>query len=296
MLELTHVLKPSLAVANAHARFASAKQMFRTYVKHPLSVGLLRKALTTVSPVFSQFSKSGYVFVFNLPLLFSNFFGRLGNAWFLRTLHRVARRSRKFLSDTPAAEAMAASIGPSASECHPAGVSKATDLEPNFSYPKTVAQRTSTSGWPSKLRIYRDGLFLSPWSKSLETLFALSDLEQREQMQNSPHSPHRPSTAGLFESGPPGALLSPATIVYGMKDPAFEPKLGLEGMGDYVVKGSQVVVLDKGGHWLPVEKEGIEIIEEVLVWSLEGEKEPLKVKLADSCEQFGKGVRLVVDN
>jgi pimeloyl-ACP methyl ester carboxylesterase len=294
---VTHLfMQPHLVATNARNRFASAKQMLRTYMRNPTAFGLLSKAYAVISPILSQLRKSNYIFVFLLPQPLSVFAGRMANSWFLRVLHRLAQRKRSFLIDTPAAEAMAASVGPGASECHP---TPKTDM--HQSYPESVARRIPSGGWYNKIRLYREGLFLKPWQKSLETLFALRNLEELEESSPrsksaSPHSAHRPSTAGLFDSGPPGALRSPATIVYGMKDLAFEPKLGLEGIQDYLVKGSQVVLVEKGGHWLPVEQEGGQVLEEVITWCLEEENgTTLKAWLAESCEKFGKRVKVTVE-
>jgi pimeloyl-ACP methyl ester carboxylesterase len=251
--------------------------------------------MSNVSPVLGQLSKSGYVFTFQLPTLFTNFFGRVGNAWFLRVLHRVGRWQKTFLTGTAAAEAMAASVGPGLAECHPNTAPKDASSGEELSYPSSVAKRIATQGWHNKLRIYRDGLFLSPWPKSLETLFALSTLDDQGKNQPSPQSPRRPSTTGLFDTGPPGSLQAPATVVYGMKDPAFETRLGLEGMSDYLVRRSQVVLLERGGHWLPLEKNANRVLEEIILWSLEGEKVPLGSSLAIALEQSGEGVKIAVD-
>lgn len=73
--------------------------------------------------------------------------------------------------------------------------------------------------------------------------------------------------ASLFDaggSGPKGALRAPATLVVGHKDVAFDWRLGLEGMGDYLGKGGAVVVCENAGHWLVREEVGLEVLRRVV--------------------------------
>jgi hypothetical protein len=55
----------------------------------------------------------------------------------------------------------------------------------------------------------------------------------------------------------------------GQHDPAFDQRLALNGVKDFLVPGSQVVLV-KGGHWLPLEETGRRIIEKTVLWALDG--------------------------
>ena len=179
----------------------------------------------------------------------ANYFSRFGNYWFLRLLHTHANGGRK-LAPKEAGEAMASSAGPGAAQIG----------EGRQTYHNSLRKRISHNGMLEKIRIYREGLFRDPWEKSIETIVALSELQSSSSR----------SGAGLFEDGPRGALKAPATIIYGLDDPAFESRLALDGISDYLSKGSAVVPLEDGGHWLPLEKDGSGLITEVVLRALNG--------------------------
>ena len=137
-----------------------------------------------------------------------------------------------------------------------------------------------------KIRIYQDNLIWGTWEKSLETIVALSEIDV---------SPSRSSSgAGLFEDGPPGAIKAPATIIYGKHDVAFEPRLALDGMTDYLTKESHVLQVETGGHWLPSETMGQKLIGAVLSWTLADEQEKDKESLGQALEGYNR-VRMLVD-
>lgn len=48
---------------------------------------------------------------------------------------------------------------------------------------------------------------------------------------------------------PEGALKAPATLMMGLHEPAFDQRLSLDNARDYLVKGSQVVIIKEAGHW-----------------------------------------------
>lgn len=172
---------------------------------------------------------------------------------------------RNFGSERERAELLATSSGPGIGQFQEGEKGKGEG------YGESVKERIKDLGMSAKIRLYREGLLSGPWEKSLETVVALSEI---------PVSPTRSNSgAGLFEDGPPGALKVPATIIYGGFDPAFERRLALDGMGDYLTRASQVLMLEKGGHWLPTEERGAEIIEDVAAWALGGEHGSLKEKL-----------------
>ena len=70
-----------------------------------------------------------------------------------------------------------------------------------------------------------------------------------------------------------GSLRAPATILWGQKDQACTQRVCLEGIGDYLAKGSQVVLLPRTGHWTPVEKESRTALGRVVEWYVDGDGE-----------------------
>ncbi|KAJ4360760.1 uncharacterized protein N0V89_001327 [Didymosphaeria variabile] len=265
---IASVLIPELAYSNTTAKAASAKQMLHTYLRQPLRVSLLKNASRTLEPVVSQMRRSFYVFIFNLPWPLAPIFPTFGNYWFLRLLHkagigRIAPGKYRKLTSKEAGDAMASSAGPGLAQLD----------EPN-GYATSLKKRLSNNGMLEKVRIYREGLFRGPWEKSIETVVALSEIQSDGKRGSGG------SRAGLFDDGPPGALKAPATIVYGADDPAFESRLALDGIADYLAKDSQVVVLEESGHWLPLEELGSSAIEEVVGWAMGGEQGALKERFA----------------
>ncbi|KAF2875460.1 Alpha/Beta hydrolase protein [Massariosphaeria phaeospora] len=247
--------------ANTHA--ASAKQMLHTWTRTPLNTRLLKNALATLSAVRSQIGRSFYIFIFNLPWPLATFFATMGNFWLVRIMHSVAAgvlvkgKLTRPMTPAEAGEFMAQTGGP--------GTAQITAS--SAAYSDELLDRTRDYGMREKIHYYREGLLLSPWEKSLETVVALSEI---------PPNAHSSSASGLFDDGPPGALKVPATLIHGKDDSAFETKLAFEGLSDYLVKGSQVLVVGEGGHWLPLEKGGGRVMEETLVWALNEETKPLK--------------------
>jgi hypothetical protein len=67
-------------------------------------------------------------------------------------------------------------------------------------------------------------------------------------------------------------LKQKATFVWGQKDSALVESLVIHGIGDYLPKGSQVILLPRTGHFTPVEKESRLAFEKVLEWIADGEK------------------------
>lgn len=126
--------------------------------------------------MLNQLKLSGYVFVFNLPSPVASSFGSLGDYWFLRVCHAIAAGKKHPLESTQAAEALASSLGPS--------IEQAFGLE-KMGYPDSVRRRAPNGGWAEKIRLYREGLATKPWEKGLDTLWALSQLEQERGRRRS---------------------------------------------------------------------------------------------------------------
>jgi pimeloyl-ACP methyl ester carboxylesterase len=221
-----------------------AKQMLRTWIRSPLNFRLLKNGLHALGPVAAQFRHSFYIFVFHLPWPLNNTFATFGNYWFLRILHQLGKGPRSktdkritTLNPVEAAEAMAITTGPSLAE-----LEGASDTENGYS--DSLWDRVHDRGMSEKIRIYREGLIFGKWEKSLETTAALYNISS-EVSSSSLHS----STGGLANTAPQGALKAPATIIMGERDPAFDQRLALDNARDYLVKGSQVLIVKGGGHW-----------------------------------------------
>lgn len=244
--------------------------MLKTFAHRPISSrSLLRKGLGALSPLASQLRRSGYVFVFNLPLPLVAWAGSMGNVWFLRVCHQVAAGNEYPFERKDAAEAMASSQGPGLAQL-------STSTASNETYPESVRRRASSGGFTEKIRYYRDGLYFQPWVKSLETLSSLYTIGPN----------HRSSSgAGLFEGEPAGSLKARTTVVWGLRDQAIDHRIGLQGVGDYLPKGSQVITLPRTGHWTPNRGVGREALEKVVEWAAHGEQGNLGRMVSDVYEK-----------
>ncbi len=148
---------------------------------------------------------------------------------------RKNEKSLSRLSTKEAAEAMAMSTGPGLVQ-----MNAFKDLR----YGESVRTRIRDRGMAEKSRVYREGLYFGKWDKSLEVTAALFELSA------GGASPHSSMSSGtLLNTAPEGALRAPATLIIGEKDPAFGRRIGLDGIKDYLVKGSQVVFVKDAGHW-----------------------------------------------
>ncbi len=268
-------MQPALTLANIDRTVSSSSKMLKTFVHHPLSSrNLPPKALHTLSPVFAQLQKSGYAFVFNLPLPLVSMAGSMGNFWLLRYCHQVAAGEDHPFDNAYAAEAMASSQGP--------GVDMSKTLtDTQESYPEAVRRRSPSGGFTEKIRYYREGLFSDRWVKSLETLAALYALEETRRSS---------SGAGLFDQ-PKGSLQAKTTILWGMLDQAVDHRIALQGIGEYLPKGSQVVVLPRTGHWTPTQDAGRKAFEKVIEWAAGEEKGSLGHMVSEVYE----GARVSID-
>ena len=231
---------PSLQASNAKNRMLLAKQMLRTWLRSPFNTRLLKNGLHALRPVAGQFRRSFYIFVFHLPWPLSNLFATFGNYWFLRVLHSIgkgpASKPKNFTAMNPmeAAEAMAISTGPTIAQL------SASDSKTER-YGESVKARVGDRGMSEKIRIYREDLFSGKWEKSLEVTVALYNI--------STSSTTARLSGALSNTAPQGALKAPATIFMGQYETAFDQRLALDNARDYLVKGSQVVIVKGAGHW-----------------------------------------------
>jgi pimeloyl-ACP methyl ester carboxylesterase len=210
--------------------------------------------MRALKPITGQFRRSFYIFCFLLPSPFSSFFASFGNYWFLRIMHSLSEGNGKKkeellkrLSIPAAAEAMSVSTGPA--------LEQLDSPTANAKYGESVRRRVIDRGMSQKIRFYRESLFLGPWEKSLELTAALFELQ--------------PSGGSSSPTTPKGALKAPATLLLGEYDLAFDRKLALDNIRDYLVKGSRVLLMKGGGHWLPTEPKGRLVIEEITLGALD---------------------------
>jgi pimeloyl-ACP methyl ester carboxylesterase len=193
-------------------------------------------------------------------------------------------------------EMLASSTGPGVNQC-------GGSSDQRYPYAVELRAKANNGGFSEKIRYYREDLFGSTWSKSLQTVWELSRLGEQAAAIHSTHSPvssvssstldspprRRSSVGGVFDNGPPGTLGSATTIVWGAKDHAVGQALALEGIRDYFgVRPSQLVMLPKTGHWTQLEENGRKVFERVVVWAAEGEAKELG-------EVVGDGGKIVLE-
>ena len=258
---------PELAIANKNRIVDSSAKIFRQFKQAPVkNRACLTKAFHTLQPFLYQALLFGYIAIFQLPAFLVKYLCLGGNMAFLRgALQAAYRRSR---ADYNEAESLASTFGPSPSECK-------TELTPTSlkngtkpcTYGKQVSSRAGDPGAVvmSHTSYYRDGLALSHWTKSLEIIAELHNISTT----NANGSPMRRrsssnSSGAFFTETYKGCLHGPATILWGQKDQAITQAVCLDGIGDYLARDSEVVLLPRTGHWLPVEKEGRDVLAKVL--------------------------------
>lgn len=236
--------------------------MFKTSLHAPLaSRSTMYKAVKTLKPVFVQVARSGYIAAFQLPMSLVRFLGTGGNYSFLRASHRVSYGDVE-LSVLDAAECMASSMGPSAEESK----TKTADGE---EYPASVKDQRVFGNFDQMVSYYRHGVAISRWRKSVETIASLHSIARGSELRRTS------SGAGLFDDGPQGVLKANATVIWGKEDIALEPQLCLDGMADYLVQNSQVVLLPRSGHFTPMERESRVALEKTVEWTVKGEREDI---------------------
>jgi hypothetical protein len=247
----------NLVESNIRRLLSSSSKMLSNAWRAPLqSRALLMQAVRTLSPLLRQIVLSGYVFAMQLPTPLVHYFLTSGNQTLLKAVHIRSFGSAK-LSAHDVAEGMASSMGPSVAECK-------TETANGDSYPTTVHNERAFAHVIHMANYYRQGAAIARWTKSIETVASLHSLQSGAERTTS--------GAGLFDEGPAGALKASTTILWGKEDIALDARICLDGMGDYLVQGSQVVLLPRTGHWTPVETESRAALIKAVEWSVQGEK------------------------
>lgn len=241
--------------------------MFSNAWRNPLQARVpLTQALRTISPIFRQIVLSGYIFAMQLPVPLVQYFLTAGNQSLLKAIHKRSHGQTE-LSDKELAESMASSMGPSIAESK-------TKTSSGDSYPATLQNERAFAHVIHMANYYRHGASVARWTKSLETVASLHSI--------TPSAGRASSGAGLFNEGPPGSLKASTTIFWGKEDPALDPRICLDGMGDFLVQGSQVVLLPRTGHWTPMETESRAALIKAVEWAVQGEKGAIGAALEPS--------------
>lgn len=215
------------------------------------------KAMRTLTPVIRQIWLSGYIFALQLPMPLVRYLGTGGNYSFLKAVHRLSVGTMDEFTFRDAQESMASTLGPGIKECE-------SMTENDEKYPPSVIKREKTGNFGDFASYYRDGAAGGTWHKSLETISSLFNIKADE--------PHRTSSGtGVFDLAN-GSLRANATVIWGKADIALDGHLALEGIADYLVRGSQVIVLPKTGHYPQVEVESRGALEKAVEWAAQGEK------------------------
>lgn len=170
---------------------------------------------------------------------------------FLRGISKASHG--KHQDEYDAQESLAATLGPGVNEV-------GTKTASGDSYGTSVHSRARSPGeafW-RQTAYYCYGLASEHWDKSLETVADLYNLESSNSANVSPLHRRSSSSASsvMFTDAYNGSLKAPATILWGEKDLAITKAICLDGIGDYLARGSEVVLLPSTGHWTAVEKEG----------------------------------------
>lgn len=246
-----------LVESNIRRLLFSSKKMLGNAWRNPLQARVpLTQAFRTISPLFRQIFLSGYIFAMQLPIPLVNYFLTAGQLSLLRSIHIRSHGTAKY-STQDIAESMASSMGPSVAEAK-------TKTAHGDSYPVTLQDERAFAHIIHMANYYRHRASTARWTKSIETVASLHSI--------TPGAGRASSGAGLFNEGPPGALKASTTVFWGKNDLALDRRICLDGMSDFLVQGSQIVLLPRTGHWTPVETESRAALIKAVEWTVQGEK------------------------
>ncbi|KAJ5960278.1 uncharacterized protein N7479_007428 [Penicillium vulpinum] len=255
-----------LVESNIHRLLFSANKMLSNAWRAPLHARVpLLRALRTLAPLARQLVLSGYVFAMQLPTPMVYYLLSGGNWSLLKSSH-LASYNKDEYTQLDMADSMASTMGPSAAESD----TKTTSGE---AYPASIRERAFTHVM-HMAAYYRDRAATARWDKSIETVTSLHSIASGKRRASS--------GAGLFDEGPAGALKANTTIFWGKDDIALDPRICLDGMGDYLVQGSQIVLLPRTGHWTPLERESGAAFIKAIEWAAQGEKEDIGTAIVES--------------
>ncbi|KAJ5157277.1 uncharacterized protein N7482_008377 [Penicillium canariense] len=249
----------SLVESNIRRMLTSASKMFKSALSAPLSSRTpLLQALRTLGPLLKQLRMSGYVFTMQLPPSLVTFFLTGGNYSFISAVHRGSHGRAEFTSRDEA-DSMASSMGPSLAESK-------TQTANGDKYPTTIKYTHDFANVMNMAGYYRDGASTARWQKSIETITSLHSIAGGNELRRTS------SGAGLFDDGTPGVLKANSTVFWGKRDIALNPPICLDGMSDYLVADSQIVMLPESGHFTPIETESRVALVKAVEWAIHGEQ------------------------
>ncbi|KAJ5678922.1 hypothetical protein N7462_007166 [Penicillium macrosclerotiorum] len=260
---LTNGPLPSLVRSNIDRLIMSASKMFNTALGSPLQARTpILQALRTVSPLFRQLLLSGYVFAMQLPVSFVRYMLVGGNQSLMKGCHKQAHGGDKF-TPRDEADSMASTQGPSRAE-------STTQTSTGATYPDTIQYGHEFANVMNMAGYYRDDAVLARWEKSIETVASLHGIAGGKELRRTS------SGAGLLDEGAPGVLKANSTILWGQKDTALDPNLCLNGIADYLVANSQVIMLPNSAHFTPIEVESRGALAKIVEWAVRGEIEDIE--------------------
>ncbi|KAK4985178.1 hypothetical protein LTR50_006123 [Elasticomyces elasticus] len=246
---------------------SNARDRLLQWQSRPLQLYALRQGANALRPVVAQILKSNYAFIFNLPKTLTDWFGKMGNQFFLRSAHRLAARRSIHLPLPQAAQAMASSLGPSLENCVERG-----------DYPNSVRQRAKAGAWPERIRLYSEGLTTGTFDPPHHLRRYVSSVATSRTTNES-------RLSDILEHE---RLKAPCTVLFGLQDPALDSRICLDGVEDYMGPQSQVIRVPHCGHWLPIEPDGHLMVEAVCEWALDRETEDESVsRLRTRLEMLG---------
>lgn len=215
-----------------------------------------------------------------------------GNMSFVRGITR--RQHGESADEYNPHESLAGLLGPGASECK-------SELKPDINsrpetYGASVLKRAkdASEAFIQQTAYYRNGLAVDPWDKSLEAITDLYNIEAAMSGSDSMHRRRSSSASStLFTEHFKGSLRTPTTILWGEKDLALSRAICLDGISDYLAKGSEVILLPRSGHWTAVEKESRVLLARTIE-SLVGKNQSSPIHLFQTVKSSYTDCRLLV--
>lgn len=259
-------IQMKLVESNIRRLLFSANKMLGNAWRSPLNARVpLMQALRTLAPLGRQLFLSGYIFAMQLPTPIVSYFLSGGNHSLLKSCH-LTSYNKDECTPLDVANSMASTMGPSAAESD-------TKTPSGDGYPASISER-AFAHVIHMAAYYRDRASVARWVKSVETVASLHSISSGKRLASS--------GAGLFDEGPPGALKASTTIFWGKDDIALDQRICLDGMGDYLVQGSHIVLLPRTGHWTPVERESGAALIKAVEWAAQGEEGDIGTVISES--------------
>lgn len=245
----------ALALSNRDQILRKVAQSWHHFRQAPYrNVNSFAAVLRCLRPILLQTILYGYIFAFCLPKFMVTTLGIVGNHAFLRGILRNPHY------DDPKKwniqECLAASLGPGLDE-----ISTAVDKE---TYGKTVGIRSRSTGelfW-QQTAYYRHGLGTGPWRKSAAMLKMIADAKRLE----IPDDKTRITTGSTVSEigGDSLRLKWPTTVIWGTQDIVLREEIYLSGLDRCLGKESELILLPRSGHWVPLEAEGCAVFGHVI--------------------------------